>query len=125
MMPQQLINLEQIRAKNALDIAKSWKKSNNQVAGYYSFILNNGLLSTLAFSIQKKEEMEQVAEAITYHIRNMIKKNLLPCTFSCQSSITFIDELSNGTGLQLRLIANESMAFLSYLKRFNSLLPKP
>lgn len=123
-MSQQLINLEQVRAKNALKAVKLWRKPNNQVAGYHSFIINNGLLATLAFSIQKKEGMDEVATAIRNHIQNMINANLLPCSFSCETPVVFIAELSAGTDLQLRLITNESMAFLSYLKRFNSLVQK-
>jgi CRISPR-associated protein Cmr5 len=111
----QLINIEQIRAKNALgEIAKKARKQDNEgdnLSGYPSLIVNNGLLATLAFSLDKGKQHERIANAIAYHLSDLsiVKAN---------GAKSLLDHLCEGKAATLQRATREALQFLGYLKRF-------
>ena len=116
----QLINIDQVRAKNAVGAeAQRVKKDDSEgkaLSGYPSLIINNGLIATVAYSIDKKGQNERIADAIAFHLSNLPGENLLG------------NHPINATGLRtalcegepslLKRCTYESLEFLSYLKRF-------
>src|SRR6266478_2219289 len=67
-------HLEQVRAKHALDRATDVKKQTSEgdcLSGYPSLVVNNGLLATLAFSLDKKKQHARVANAVAYHLHEL------------------------------------------------------
>ena len=111
-------NIEQIRAKNALsDTAAKAKRNKDEgegdaLSGYPSLIINNGLLSTIAFAVYKEGHHARIADAIAYHLNDQKiisatgATNLRTALVNCESSA-------------LRRATSETLAFLSYLKRFH------
>ena len=122
-----IINLEQIRAARALgevqDILQKRQKEGggDQVSGYHSLIITNGLLCTLAYSADKDGEHRLIAEALMRHIASLQQQGLLPGTpiSPGKGLLTVIGELaeSNDNTL-LSIITQEALAYLNYLKRF-------
>lgn len=81
----QLTNLEQVRAARALKdaeniIAHRSPSDGDQLSGYYSLIITNGLLATLAYSADKGGEHRLIAEALLEHIRALQRQKLFPGT---------------------------------------------
>lgn len=112
-------NLEQIRAKHALDRAGNVEKQTGEgdcLSGYPSLVVNNGLLATLAFSLDKEKQHVRVANAVAYHLH---KLGTVPQTGDkAPSAETLRDALSNADSHTLRRATGEALAFLAYLKRF-------
>jgi CRISPR-associated protein Cmr5 len=112
-------NLEQVRAKHALDRATDVKKQDSEgdcLSGYPSLVINNGLLATLAFSLDKEKQHIRVANAVAYHLHKM---GTLPQTGNgAPSAGTLRDALTKADSHTLRRATSEALAFLSYLKRF-------
>jgi CRISPR type III-B/RAMP module-associated protein Cmr5 len=109
----QLINIEQIRAKNALG-ATNAKKQNGEgdnLSGYPSLIMNNGLIPTIAFSIHKEGQHERIADAIACHLNDR-------AILSAKNAKGLRDALCNGNASMLQRATHEALQFLSYLKRF-------
>ena len=109
----QLINLEQLRAKNALnakDVQRRDKEGDN-LSGYPSLIMNNGLIATIAFSIDKEKQHERIADAIAVHLND--RKILI-----ANDATSLRDALCNGNAATLQRATQEALQFLSYLKRF-------
>ena len=112
-----LTNIEQIRARNALSDTAALVKRNKDagegdtLSGYPSLVINNGLLATIAFAVYKGDAHSRIADAIAYHLndRKIIAASnaigLRKALTECQSST-------------LRRATAETLAFLSYLKRF-------
>lgn len=118
-------NLEQIRARNALNRAAEVRARNNEgnaLSGYPSLITNNGLLATVAFSIQKGEQMQRIADAIGYHLSNLgdgqRRTNLLEGQPADASGILGRLSAVNADASLLQRCTAEALAFLAYLKRF-------
>lgn len=118
-------NLEQIRARNALECAYKVSAQNdegNALSGYPSLIINNGLLATVAFSIHKGDQMKRVADAIGYHLSNLGEGhrpiNLLEGHPSDANGILTCLSASNADVRLLQRCAAEALNFLAYLKRF-------
>jgi CRISPR type III-B/RAMP module-associated protein Cmr5 len=115
-MPQ---NLEQRRAahadKKASDCAKL-DKEGDCLSGYPSLIINNGLLATLAFSMEKKKQHLRVADAIAWHLHEMgittSSKGETPNAQTLKKGLTEADSQI------LRRATDEALSFLAYLKRF-------
>jgi CRISPR-associated protein Cmr5 len=111
----QLINIEQIRAKNALsekaNAAAIQGKEGDALSGYPSLIVNNGLIACVAFSIDKEGQHARIADAIAYHLteRGILKATDAP---------SLRNALCQGDSSDLRRATHESLQFLSYLKRF-------
>jgi len=115
-------NLEQIRARNALAKAEDAKAKKRQgegdaLSGYPSLIITNGLLATLAFSIEKEKQPQRIANAIAYHLANMPEnENLVaPLPATAEGLRT---KLTQSDSSHLKQCTAEALAFLSYLKRF-------
>ncbi|MGD9420749.1 MAG: type III-B CRISPR module-associated protein Cmr5 [Verrucomicrobiota bacterium JB025] len=116
----QLVNIDQIRARNALDHHEvkadkdgtNGKKEGDNLSGYPSLIINNGLIATLAFSVDKGGQHERIASAIASHLndRGVIKAD---------NARSLRDALCRGESATLRQSTHEALAFLSYLKRFH------
>ena|SRR5213592_2899201 len=109
-------NLEQIRAKHALDHATEVKKRENEgdcLSGYPSLIVNNGLLATLAFSLDKEKQHLRVANAVAYHLHHLgvVSQN-------APGASALRDALVKADSHALRRATAEALAFLAYLKRF-------
>ena len=109
-------NLEQVRAKHALERASDARKQNNEgdcLSGYPSLIINNGLLATLAFSLDKKKQHLRVADAVAFHLHH-----LGVVVQSTPSAAGLRDLLVKTDSHKLRRATAEALAFLAYLKRF-------
>jgi len=109
-------NLEQLRAKHALEKAEDAKKGANEgdcLSGYPSIIINNGLLATLAFSIEKEKQHVRVANAIAYHLH---QQGVVPHAVPAATALR--DALVKADSHALRRATAETLAFLAYLKRF-------
>lgn len=112
-------NLEQVRAKHALDRAPAVKKQNNEgdcLSGYPSLVVNNGLLATLAFSLDKEKQHVRVANAVAYHLHTL--DTVRQTGNGVPSAVTLRDALTKADSQTLRRATGEALAFLAYLKRF-------
>jgi CRISPR type III-B/RAMP module-associated protein Cmr5 len=112
-------NLEQIRAKHALEQTPMVKKRDNEgdcLSGYPSLIINNGLLATLAFSLDKEKQHERVANAVAFHLHQL---GTVPQAGNGRpNALTLRDALTKADSQTLRRATGEALAFLAYLKRF-------
>ena len=121
-------NLEQIRAKNALHAAAegpfNGKNGGQIVKKVPTMILENGILPTIAFALEKtdsgnykNEDTKKVFDHIITHLGDPQIKVLN----SIVSLELFLKSMVNGeeaTSLKLRKITTETMAYLSYFRRF-------
>ncbi len=113
----QLVNIDQIRARNALGhpevkADKDGKKEGDNLSGYPSLIINNGLIATLAFSVDKGGQHERIAKAIAHHLKDR-------GIAQADNAKDLRDTLCREDSTTLRLATHEALAFLSYLKRFH------
>ena len=110
-----LINIDQIRAKNALsEKAKAAKKQGDEgdaLSGYPSLIINNGLIACIAFSLDKEKQHQRIADAIAYHLND---RDIL----SCSDALSLRNALCNTDATTLQRATHETLEFLAYLKRF-------
>tara|TARA_Y100000588_G_C14246178_1_gene921528 strand:- start:2264 stop:2632 length:369 start_codon:yes stop_codon:yes gene_type:complete len=117
-MKEDIPNIEQLRARNAIQIAQEIaqeKDEGDALSGFATLIINNGLLPTLAFALEKKGQHERICDALGRHIASMPR-------------FDFNEDNKAGSALQKWLIDNDSftlrqitaeiMAYLSYLKRY-------
>lgn len=121
-------NLEQRRAKNALTRAAACRKQSGEgdcLSGYPGLIINNGLLSCLAFSLEKEKQHHRVADAIAFHLDEMqICERIGGGTADAAWLLKYLSGKANGAGNRpatahtLRRATDEALAFLGYLKRF-------
>jgi len=111
-----LVNLEQIRAKNALSEAaqkaRKQAKEGDNLSGYPSLIINNGLIAAIAFSLDKGKQHQRIADAIAFHL---IDRGIIKGTADAKA---LRDALCNGDNTTLQQATHEALQFLSYLKRF-------
>ncbi len=114
-------NLEQIRAKHALEF---WNNSKNDdrvkgeaggdvVSGLSSLIINNGLLATIAFAKEKEGHKKFMEE-----IGRFLSKERMVLNGSISSLDDFIKILTRGDSNLLQQATAEALAYISYLKRF-------
>jgi CRISPR-associated protein Cmr5 len=126
-------NLEQIRARNALVCcvkcppeasqrnAQPLEGEGDALSGYPSLIINNGLLATLAYSLQQREKPNKqpfrIANALAYHLANLVDgENLVAPKPATGEGLR--DKLTESDSYHLQRCTTEALAFLSYLKRF-------
>ena len=109
-------NLDQIRAKAALESAKDLDAS--AINGLPALILNNGLLSTAAFCAASSsgENRKQLKSAMIAIIKYLDHQKVI--TLNTQEIDAFIEELSSQDPVDLQRATTESLAYLAYLKRF-------
>ena len=139
-----MINLEQTRAKNALAQSENVKAKDGEgdtLSGFPSLIINNGLMATLAYSLEKGKQLLRIADAIAFHLAEMLDEENPagpdPATAKgllkklTESDSFYLQRCTNEALAKLRLpnaeikpafylqrCTNEALAFLSYLKRF-------
>jgi len=109
-----LINLDQFRARHALAAAFVKKNSDegDSLSGFPSLIINNGLIATIAFSVDKGGQHERIAKALAQFLgeRGVIQSS---------DATSLRNALCNSDSSTLRNATREALAFLSYLKRFH------
>ncbi len=116
--------MEQIRASHALKDAKEIidaRTEGDQLSGYHSLIISNGLLCTLAYSIDKKGENQLIAEKLLGHLAELQSRKLFPgdnLSGNLKYDIAAISATNTTTPLHLAMMTEECMAYLNYLKRF-------
>ncbi len=109
-------NLEQIRAKHALD--KSGNIERKKIAGLPGLIINNGLLATAAFSndgTEQRKHMKLALDAVAEHLKN---QNLLGLNKGDTDGMLNHFASPETTSHDLQRATEEALAYLSYLKRF-------
>ena len=108
-------NLEQIRAKNALEAADKYafkgKNEGDIVKKVPTMILENGILASAAFAQEAGKGYNSVFNAIIDHLKDM---SLMPANKS--DILQWMTSDLNSS--QLRAITSEVMAYLNYLRRF-------
>lgn len=120
-----LTNLEQVRAARAINDAtliaeaRHASKEGDQLSGYHSLIITNGLLATFAYSADKGGEHRLIAEALIRHISALQRAKLFPGIPMPERLQTALSHISSKVDDDLlRMMTAESMAYLNYLKRF-------
>ncbi|TFE65871.1 type III-B CRISPR module-associated protein Cmr5 [Methylacidiphilum caldifontis] len=113
-------NLELSRAEHALKNAKDLSKEKvNRLPG---LIQGNGLLATLAFVSEEKEERKELKNAMEAVIDYLREREILNSSLNKENEnkiLITINELTNGDSLKLQQATIESLKYLSYLKRFS------
>lgn len=109
-------NLEQIRAKHALE--HSQELSRSAVNKLPAMILANGLLATAAFCNAEgggdnRTHMRKALEATAQHLSN---RGLLANGTNAIASM--IQQLSQRSSHELQNATAEAIAYIAYLKRF-------
>jgi CRISPR/Cas system CMR-associated protein Cmr5 small subunit len=120
---QKIINMEQIRAAGArVDaeyILKARGTSGDQLSGYHSLIITNGLLATLAYSTDKGGECRIIAESLIRHLAALQKYGRFPGECLPENLMDAIGCIAaTATPTLLAMMTDECMAYLNYLKRF-------
>lgn len=124
-MPLQ--NLEQVRAKCALAFAKSpaekrGKDGGDAIRKIPAMIMGSGLLASIAFAIEERKNgparpgFTAIFDAIAGHLSS---KEIAITTIS-KTAAGLIDELAGSSSETLKLATAESLAWLSYARRFVS-----
>jgi hypothetical protein len=117
-------NLEQIRARNALDFAK---RDGDKICGPLggevikklpSHILNHGLLATAAYSFTEKLGWQLTFDAIARHLADP-DVAIVPAQ-RVKDRASLLDWLTakDATSEVLKLATTETMAWLQYARRF-------
>lgn len=117
-------NLEQIRAAAALPVAAQLKRS--AISKLPGLILNNGLLAAAAFCDAQgggnnRPDQKIAMETVARHLADRKIIQLTPKMIDGKPVSTIqlmISDLSGRDSLALQRATSESLAFLSYLKRF-------
>jgi len=112
-------NLDQIRAKNALVAAPNiggGKNEGKTVAKKVpTMIMENGIIAAAAFALETGKGYEDVFNAIIKHLSDpeiqVIKNN-------CELKNFIVWLTDTADSARLRQITTESIAYLSYLRRF-------
>ncbi len=118
-MEEYMKNLEQIRATNAIKAARETTKQD--VNKLPALILNNGLLATLAFTLDKNDKGGYVREKMTSVMNESAKhlsNSIFGFNFSSQNAEDLLKNLSNSSSYDLQRATAEILEFISYVKRF-------
>lgn len=109
-------NLEQIRARNALDaypkIGKG-EEGGKFLDSFPAMIIENGLLATIAFSKAKKKGYLDTCDAIAVHLKSVGTSHL-----DKPDASSLLDWLTKQESSVLRMCTAETLAYLNYLRRF-------
>lgn len=113
-------NLEQLRAKHALDDAKQGLANKGKNGGEVAkkvpaMIQQNGLLGALAFALNKNEGHKNVLEGAIDHYR---KTADLARELPSKDALVFATWLSGKDSATLRAATAEILAYLNYYRRF-------
>lgn len=114
-------NLEQIRARNALAFARSGAIQGAQggevIKKISPLILNHGLLATAAYSFTEKEGWQKTFDAIARHLADPAIA-ILPVGKNDREKLMDCLTGSDATSELLKLATAETMAWLTYARRF-------
>jgi len=116
-------NMEQIRARNALKCpTASGAKGGELIKKIPPLVMNHGLLATAASAYEdlaknehKKQGWGTVFDHIAIHLADKEIGILKPENDNLEK---MMGELTNGDSNQLRKATNETMAWLTYARRF-------
>ena len=113
-------NLEQIRAAKALAVAS--KTSKTAVSKLPAMILANGLLAAAAFACEpKKPKRSEMKAALDGAAEHLATAELgIPVLANAKTGNELIAKLSAADSGHLHRATSETLAFLSYLKRFTT-----
>jgi len=119
-------NLEQVRAKNALDALGNDKhfkgsKDGDPLTGFPALIIGNGLLATIAFAQKSKGDWSNIVTAIAEHLASEEIGLLKGKTADANGLRDFLCEQDSNV---LRLCTAEALAYLNYLRRFAKVASK-
>lgn len=118
-MEKYMKNLEQIRAANALKAASQTTKQN--VNKLPALILNNGLLATIAFTLDKNDKGDCVRPkmaSVMNESANHLSNSIFGFNFNSQNAEDLLKNLSNSSSYDLQRATTEILEFISYVKRF-------
>lgn len=114
-------NLEQIRARNAMQAAAKGKMSGNNggevIKKIPPLILNHGLLAIGAYAFDEKTGFKNAVDAIARHLADK-NINLLPDTYTADTSGLMSYLSTKADSNALRRCTAEAMAWLNYARRF-------
>ena len=114
-------NLEQIRARNALNFASqgavSGVNAGEVIKKVAPLIQNHGLLATAAYSFTEKEGWQRVFDAIALHLADKDIAVISHTVKDRHGLMTFLTETGT-TSETLKLATTEAMAWLTYARRF-------
>lgn len=118
-------NYAQLRAKHAWEAAQKGGFTGTSddvcvVKDVPSMIIENGLLGAMAFAIEKNEAKKRI---VGYYntfeaIRQYLVKVGSPSAKGTNDVNIWFKELASSSAEVLRITTSESMAYLSYLRRF-------
>jgi phosphoribosyl-dephospho-CoA transferase len=113
-------NLEQIRAKNAMDPAAQRMAGPNGgevIKKIPPLIMNHGLLAIGAYAFDEKTGFKGAVDAIARHLADDNIK-LLPANYSTDTSGLMKYLSTEADSHQLKRCTAEAMAWLNYARRF-------
>ncbi len=114
-------NLEQTRARNALNFANQGAVSGDEggevIKKVAPLIQNHGLLATAAYSFTEKEGWPRVFDAIAQHLADKDIAIVPNDVNDRQSLMKFLTQ-PGSTSETLKLATAEAMAWLNYARRF-------
>lgn len=125
--PKTIVNLEQVRAAGAIHAAdtilQARKQSGggDQLSGYHSLIITNGLLATLAYSLDKGGECRCIAKELIAHLSSLQGEGgnrFLPGKPLGENEMQALGSMTELSSETLAMMTGECMAYLNYLKRF-------
>ena len=114
-------NLEQVRARNALAFAAtgplSGDKGGEVIKKVPSLIINHGLLAAAAYSFTEKEAWQRIFDAIAKHLSD---PEVAVFAAGNDTRQKLMEQLTNSSSTSERLkhATAETMAWLSYARRF-------
>lgn len=115
-------NLDQIRAHNAVQCLQQkfkGKEGGEVIKKQPAYILNDGLLATLAFGIHKGGDFLEAGNVIAKHLACPGIALYTPQQGHQISGRDLLETLARQeTDILLRRATAEALAFLNYLKRF-------
>lgn len=130
-------NLEQIRAKHALDFKRKVEKkeaiATGKEGGYAmskipAMIMESGLLAAIAFAIEERKDKHTnemiprspghraIFDAIAEHLASAD----IDITRGVENATSLINHLTEADSTTLKLATDESLAWLGYARRFLS-----
>lgn len=105
---EQNANHESVRGENGGDILK----------GLPALLINDGLLATLAFAMQKKAGHERLMVEVGQYLR---QRKILPQDFNDLQG--FARQLCDGNSVLLQQATSEALEYISFLKRLQPPAP--
>jgi CRISPR-associated protein (Cas_Cmr5) len=114
-------NLEQIRARNALTFADKGfvrgEEGGEVIKKVSPLIQNHGLLATAAYSFTEKTGWQKVFDAIAQHLADKDIGIVAPDCTDREQLMKFLTRKET-TSETLKLATAETMAWLTYARRF-------